>query len=215
MYYNAVAVTHPQYKTPKTAHLYMVLRFRGQPRKVTKFPPPNPERLCWPPLIPPPIIPLPMALSREATSRKSSNNRVIPLPCPKEASPFPRLLRFFAANPVNCSGPQFKPRQLVAPTHPAMALRRRKPWRSRLTFRAASQLFLIYFHLHARHFTSPGWTSAVQPKLFLGGYFRSARPISMNNNSHAPIRSPFCNLSGVAATAKCKACISHCPFKCP
>jgi hypothetical protein len=30
----------------------------------------------------------------------------------------------------------------------------------------ARQRFIIIFNLHARHFTNPSWTNAVQPKLF-------------------------------------------------
>jgi hypothetical protein len=33
-------------------------------------------------------------------------------------------------------------------------------------FRAARQLFIISFNLHARHFTRPTWTNAVQVKFF-------------------------------------------------
>ncbi len=33
----------------------------------------------------------------------------------------------------------------------------------------ARQPSIISFNLHARHFTDPGWTNAVQPKLFGSG----------------------------------------------
>jgi hypothetical protein len=64
-------------------------------------------------------------------------------------------MRFFAANPVYGHVPQLKPRQLVAP----------KPLAKAGHPRRARQPFIILFKLHARHFTSPGWTNTVQPKL--------------------------------------------------
>ncbi len=84
-----------------------------------------------------------MFFPHQATSRKSSENREIPLPCHKTMCPLLRLLCFFAANPVGSRRQQLKPRE---------------------PFRAARQLSLMNFNLHARHFTSPGWTNAVQPK---------------------------------------------------
>jgi hypothetical protein len=60
----------------------------------------------------------------------------------------PLILRLFAANPFNRNAKQIKPRPHL------LALR---------------QLFTISFNLHARHFTRPGWTNAVQAKLFWPG----------------------------------------------
>ncbi len=80
-------------------------------------------------------MPQPMRLSRGPTSRKPSKNLAIPPVCHNEVSLF-----------------------LVAPTRLAVALA--KPDR----FRAGRQLFLMNLNLHARHFISPGWTNAVQPK---------------------------------------------------
>ncbi len=109
--------------------------------------------------IPPPIIPLPKPFSRPATSRKSSNNRVIPPPWHTGASLFLRLLlaapkpgdggRLFAAKPVHGRSP-LHTLHFAFPRH----------------FLPARPLFLINFNLHARHFTNPGWTNTVQVKLF-------------------------------------------------
>jgi hypothetical protein len=83
-------------------------------------------------------------------------------------------MRLFAVVPVNCSRLQPNPRD---------------------RFRATRPLFIINFNLHARHFTRPGWTNAVQPKLFfprrlkifarpqfpLGQFIRATREIRGSN----------------------------------
>jgi hypothetical protein len=69
----------------------------------------------------------------------------------------PQISRFCAANPVNC---QRTPTQ-TAPTCHAVALATADH------FHPAHPLFIISFNLHACQFTNPGWTNAVQPKLFL------------------------------------------------
>jgi hypothetical protein len=115
-----------------------------------------------------------MPLSRPATSRKFQNNREIPPARHKEVSrrlvaPARRavvLTKAKAWRRRNLQRRRMRPPHLFAsirvysrfslPTLP-FAL----PWH----FRAARQLFIINFNLHARHFTHPGWTNAVQPKL--------------------------------------------------
>jgi hypothetical protein len=151
---------------------------------------PSPRQFRCHPSIPRPSLPLPTPFPHQATSRKSSNNRVFPPVRHQEAFPLlaapscraealrrrtlllPALHtfraggRFFAANPVYSSGTQLKSRQLVAPTRPAIAISDGgNLWRRRITFRAVRPFFLMNFNLHARHFTRPGWTNAVQPKI--------------------------------------------------
>jgi hypothetical protein len=87
-----------------------------------------------------------------------------------------RHCRLFATNPVNCRTARPPPQTLSKGA--CHVPRRRGQGEGELIGRQAHkkikqallparQLFLINFNLHAHHFTRPGWTNTVQPKLFL------------------------------------------------